>query len=201
MTFLKHIVLIPAVILFLSPPACAGRVGVVYMSAIANPEWPVHVELFGASGTGAATGFRQYGWEPSEVTGFGDSILSAPDRINREGVVEITAWWVEIVTGRSFEASMTIDLDRFSRRRTSQIAIDIIGAFGKNGEFLIYTPINNADGRRIGVDELARLCGQRTPNEDARLADMVRWGRDRITRTRHPNPQGNVATTCPDPGF
>ena len=134
---LRYIVLIPATLLLLSLAACAGRVGVVYMSAIANPEWPVHVELFGASGTGAATGFTQYGWEPPEIGGAGGSILNAPDRINREGVVEITAWWVEIVTGRSFEASMDIDLDRFPRLRRREI--EIRGAFGKHGEFIIFS--------------------------------------------------------------
>ena len=191
-----------SILLVISFIACinwAQRVQTIAIGIVAHREFPVFVGSLSVNGVRSPAGLTHNGWEnPVRVISSNSSMVrvSFEPRQGRESV--FNAEWAEVLTGKlySFSGKIRSDLIRYSA--DGQVG-EVVAAFGKNGELVIYTQARPNEGS-WPLLERARYCGNAVDEIQIgyweNLDETLEFSRKRIAESAYPNPSGNIKSMC-----
>ena len=98
--------------------------------------------------------------------GAGNSVLTPPKDVGRDGQWQVSAQWVELMTNRAYRATLTVPIKDINIEHGGYVFTPI---FGPNGLMMIGSD-------KVGLDEsyrrnIAAVCGERVQSADAEWKD------------------------------
>lgn len=98
--------------------------------------------------------------------GAGNSVLTPPKDLGRDGQWQVSAQWVELMTNRAYRATLNVPIKEINIEYGGYVFTPI---FGPNGLMMIGSD-------KVGLDESYRrnivaVCGERVPSADAEWKD------------------------------
>lgn len=91
----------------------------------------------------------------------GANAIAAPRDAGRDGVWVVSAQWVELPTGKAWQARAEVPVNRLS---VAWGAYEVTVIFGPSGEMMIAS--DQTDATPVRRVDAARVCGARVPSAD-----------------------------------
>jgi len=131
------------------------------------------------------------------VLGNGGATIGLPQNTDKE-VISIKISWVEFYSKRSFVASFDIPIAQVTGSKDLPELPIVKILIGRHGEITVLGPVQGTGYEDV---EILKLCGQRTPKNDASFTDKLEY----LAANTNFNDPKRLAlplpdSSCPDPG-
>jgi len=169
-------------------------------SVAACKQYPERISFYGSSA------FHRWPVEIGNVSlngvyiralGNGGATIGLPKNNNKE-VISIEISWVEFYSKQSFAASFDIPVVQVTGSRDLPEMPIVKILIGRHGEITVLGPVQGSGYEDI---EILRLCGKRTPENDASFADELEY---LAANTNYNDPKRLALplpdSSCPAPG-
>lgn len=144
-----------ALVLALALGGCNSTPSSLSFSVGAQRSWPVDPQAINVNGTQLADVLRATGAGWDDGAGAGSILTDWPK--GESDTLRVTAAWVELLTGRAWEATVEVNADALA---TSDSPVPLVALIGRNGQMRLTqaTPAT-----------LGQTCGIRMPALDQDL--------------------------------